>query len=162
LQEITNAYDMQGVGSVDELIRAKAEELGQLLIESEAFRRFQKARSAIEERSAAQLMLRDFAAKQQRLQLKIMSGEEVSDAERQELEQAWRIINMNPYVREYLQAGQQFEEMWAEVIAILSHAVGLEIPGGADQDQEPQKESQQDKKESISTARSRLWVPGDR
>ncbi len=146
-----------GVVIVDEAIRAKAEELGQLLAGSDVFLRFEKARSAIDERSAVQLMLRDFAGKLERLQLKSMTGEEISEAEMKDLERSQEIVNMNPYISEYLQAADQFQQTWTAVIGILSEAVGLEAPNATGGEQEPQE----DGKQSASAARSRLWVPGD-
>jgi cell fate (sporulation/competence/biofilm development) regulator YlbF (YheA/YmcA/DUF963 family) len=147
---------------VDATIKTKAEELGQLLAESSVFQRLETARAAMKERSAAQLMLRDFVAKQQRLQQKSMAGHEISEAEMGDLERSWQIVSMNPYVREYLQAEREFADTWLGVMGILSQAVGLDAPDEAEAEEaEGSAEESADSNEAAAAkAKSRLWVPG--
>lgn len=143
---------------MDATIKAKAEELGELLAGSSVFQRLEAARAGMAERSAAQLMLRDFVAKQQRLQQKSMAGQEISEAEIGDLERSWQIVSMNPYIREYLQAEREFADTWLGVLGILSEAVGLEAPDGAEADEV--EDSAGGEEAPASRPQSRLWVPG--
>lgn len=144
---------------MDPIIQRKAEELGQLLAESSTLERLQNAKEALLERSAAQLMLRDFAQKQQRLQQKSLAGQEITDAEKADLQRAWQMVSMNPYVREYMEAEQEFGDMWLGVMSILSQAVGLEAPEDEDEGEQEGSEVETDDEPPRQT-KSRLWVPG--
>lgn len=134
-------------------VKRKAEELADALVASEAYQKLQAAREEIAQHQAAQIMLRDFVAKQQRLQEKLMRGEQPSEADLADYEQTAQIVTINPYVRKLIEAEMQFGEMMMEVQRVLAEAVGLELPDAPEEAPQAQPEPQQ-------PSRSNLWVPG--
>lgn len=136
-------------------VERKAKELADAIVASEAYQKLQEAREEIEEHQAAQIMLRDLMTKQQRLQEKIMRGEQPSEADVADYEQTAQIVTVNPYVRRLLEAEMRFSEMMMAVQQELAQAVGLELPQGPEVEQVPESPPPPE-----SPTRSKLWVPG--
>lgn len=134
-------------------VQRKARELADALAASDAYQKLQAARDEISEHEAAQIMLRDFLAKQQKLQERVMRGDQPSEAEMADFEQTAQIVGINPYIQKLIQAEMAFSDMMMEVQRELAHAVGLELPEEAEIGAPPEQQPDQ-------PARSNLWVPG--
>ena len=143
---------------------AKAESLAEALAQSQEYKAFKEAKEELERHEAAKIMLRDFQSKQFALQRKVMAGESPTEAEVQSLQDAYRLVVFNPYVRRVIEAEAALSQLLAEVQGILARAVGIELPEEGDEGADPPAPgtagptgSQDD---DGGTARSRLWVPG--
>jgi len=133
-------------------VRKKTHELAKALAESPEYLRLKTARETVEERQAAKIMLQDAQDKQARLREKYASGQEIADAELEDLKKTLELVSFNPYIRELMEAEYAFSEMLMEVWRIVGEAIGLEQP-----DMEDGQETAPPKAEEV---RSKLWVPG--
>lgn len=138
---------------MDSIVKRKAQELADALVASETYQKLQEAREELDRHEAAKIMLRDFVAKQQKLQERVLAGEQPSEAEVADYQQTASLVSMNPYVRRLLEAEVAFSDMMVEVQRVLAKAVGIDLP-----EEQPEQEPPQQSAES--QARSRLWVPG--
>lgn len=150
---------------MDPRILEKAEELGKLLAASEEYNALQKARAVLEEHSAAKIMLNDIQNRQEKLRNKQMTGEQITEAEIQDLQRALQIVSMNPYVRQMLEAEMAFSHMLHLVQRALFAPVGIELPDDEMGKEEEAEEgataaAKKAEEEAASKARKRLWVPG--
>lgn len=145
-------------------VRALAERLADALAESEEYRALKEAREEIERHQAAVIMLRDFQSKQAAVQQKMLSGEAPSEEEIQRLEEAYRIVSINPYIRKLIEAEVAFSEMMMAVQRILAERVGLELPETGEDDVHLETSGKAtlggDPDDDGGGRPSRLWVPG--
>ena len=140
---------------MDDNVRRKVKELAEALVASEEYRKLRDARDEIAKHQAAQIMLRDFLTKQQRLQEKVMRGEQPTEADVAEYEQTAQVVSINPYVRRLLEAEMQFGQVMVDVQRELAEAVGVGLPELPEMEAQVQAEAPPQ-----PSARSRLWVPG--
>lgn len=112
-----------------EEILALARQLAEALRTSEEYRRLAKAREAVEENVAAQIMLRDFRAKQADFQARQLLGQKVTKAQEEEFRRLTEVVMYNPAVRDYLYAEQEVLAIVAEVQKLLAEALDLKLPG---------------------------------
>lgn len=142
-------------------VKQKAEDLAEALANSPEYQNFVEARESLDNHEAAKIMLRDFQQKQAVLQQKVLSGQQLTETDTQELQQAYQVVALNPYVRKAIEAEAAFAEMLTQVQQIIGEAVGIEGPDDQAPDDEaqtsPDRPSQDDEPGS---AGNRLWVPG--
>jgi hypothetical protein len=111
-------------------------------------------------------MLRDLQQKQEKLRQKQMTGQQITDAEIQDLQRTSQVVSMNPFVRELIGAEMAFSDMLTQVQRLLFKPVGLDIPDeNAGEEVEPSAEDAElkakaEEEEAARKARSRLWIPG--
>ncbi len=93
-----------------EEILKKAKELGEALKESEEYKELLKAQKALDEDEETQKLLNEYNAKAQEIQLRQLTGENVSEgmAELQELEE--KIMNSESMKR-YTESEKNFKEL---------------------------------------------------
>lgn len=143
---------------------AKAESLAEALAQSQEYKAYKEAKEELERHEAAKIMLRDFQRKQSALQRKVMAGEMPAEAEVQSLQDAYRLVVFNPYVRKVIEAEAVLSQLLAEIQAILARAVGIELPGEGDEGPDGPGQgtggSGRSQSDDGGSARSRLWVPG--
>jgi cell fate (sporulation/competence/biofilm development) regulator YlbF (YheA/YmcA/DUF963 family) len=137
-------------------VKKKAYELAKALADSPEYLRLKDAETVVNERQAARIMLQDAQKKQAKLREKYVAGEEIADAELEDLQKTMELLSFNPYIREFMEAEYAFSELMAEVWQIIGEAVGLKLPEA----QDAQGETEIEPEPKISEARSRLWVPG--
>lgn len=146
---------------MDPRIQRKAEELGDLLAASDEFKRLQENRAAIAQHSAAQIMLRDLQQRQEKLQRKQANGEEITQAEINDLQRVSQVAAMNPYVRGLYESELAFGNLMAEVQRVMFKAVGIDVPAETeDAGADPAAEAAAQEEKAAREARSKLWVPG--
>ncbi len=105
-----------------------AKELANSIRESPEFLAWETAKKKIDEHEAAKVMLDDFRKKQWELEGARMSGQEVPPEKEEALKKLVEIINYNPYVREFLVAEMNLNNMIVEIQKIIASAIGVEIP----------------------------------
>lgn len=138
-------------------VKDKAEALADALAQSQEYKNFVEARESLDKHEAAKIMLRDFQQKQAELQRKVLSGQQLSEADTQQLQDAYQLVAFNPYVRRLIEAEAAFGEMLAQVQQILAEAVGMDVPDEQLPEGEAPPSSSDDEPGPSS---SRLWVPG--
>lgn len=144
-------------------VRARAEALAEALAASPEYTALKEATEALENHEAAKIMLRDFRAKQEALQRRVLAGEPPSEAEIESLQQTYQLVAYNPYVRRVIEAEAAFTATLAEIQRLLAEAVGLEVPDLDDEGPAPGGTpggAGGGQSNEGSRARSRLWVPG--
>ncbi len=139
-------------------VQKKAEELAEALVESAQYKRLQKARETVENHEAAKIMLRDFLSKQNELQKQQAEGKELTDEQKKELEKLYEIIQINPYLRELLEAEMEFGRLMMDVQNTLGNALGLQTEEPPEDDGLSEQEEQ---RSSITGVEKKLWTPGD-
>lgn len=117
-----------------EEILALARRLAEGLKDSDEHRRMLQAREAVGANVAAQIMLRDFRAKQVEFQTRQLMGQEVSKAQEEEFRKLTEIVMLNPAVRDYLYAEQEVLALVAEVQRLLAEAMDLDLDLDRDHD----------------------------
>jgi cell fate (sporulation/competence/biofilm development) regulator YlbF (YheA/YmcA/DUF963 family) len=115
-----------------------AKQLGKALAESEEFQSYHKAKEILDSHEAAKLMLADFRKKQWDLEKRRATGEIKAEAVTAEMQKLAEVIQINPYIREYLFAEFRFSQIMMEVQRIIGAAVGIEYPEAPDAEPEPE------------------------
>lgn len=145
-------------------VKEKAEALADALAGSPEYKNFVDARENLEKHEAAKIMLRDFQMKQMELQQKVLAGQQLSETDTQDLENAYQLVAFNPYVRRVIEAEAAFGEMLAQVQKILGEAVGMdeadEEPGRDDSGPAASDGDASADGDRPDSGSSRLWVPG--
>ncbi|NMB26360.1 MAG: YlbF family regulator [Firmicutes bacterium] len=136
-------------------VKRKAHELARALADSPEYARLQAAKQAVEERQAAKIMLEDAKRKETKLRAKYGSGEDITEAELEDLQKTLELVSFNPYIRELMEAEYAFSETMMEVWEIITEAVGIEQP-----DMEISEPDEPEPKPTTKQAQSKLWVPG--
>jgi cell fate (sporulation/competence/biofilm development) regulator YlbF (YheA/YmcA/DUF963 family) len=103
-----------------------AKQLGKALAESEEYQSYHKAKETLDSHEAAKLMLADFRKKQWDLEKRRVTGELNAEAATTELQKLAEVIQINPYIREYLFAEFRFSQTMLEVQRIIGAAVGID------------------------------------
>ncbi len=133
-------------------IQRKAQELADALVQSDAYKKLHAARETVESHEAARIMLRDFHKKQEQLQKQQAEGQEVTQAQMEEVRKLYEIMNINPYLRELMEAEFEFGALMMEVQDILGKTLGFQS-GEDDEDDGDEP--------VIEAPQKRLWTPGN-
>lgn len=141
-------------------IKARAKQLADALAESPEYQRLKQAREDIDQHQAAKVMLRDFRKKQFELQKQQFEGNEVTETQTEELSKLYEVLNINPYIRELLEAELAFHNIMMEIQETLSKAIDLSSDLFDDED-ESTDENQQQEADPIQEATKKLWTPGN-
>lgn len=118
-----------------------AKELANSIRESQEYLTWQKAKEELDKHEAAKIMLEDFRKKQWELEQTRISGETVPADQEEQFKKLAEIIQYNPYVRDFLIAEMNLNQMIMEIQRIIASALGVEIPeedesGGEDDGEE--------------------------
>ncbi|REJ35723.1 MAG: hypothetical protein DIU83_00255 [Bacillota bacterium] len=151
---------------MDEALKEKAKALAQAVKESDVFRAWQQARAELEQRAAAQIMLRDLQRAQAEIMRKVQAGQPVGPEEEERYRRTLETVAYNPYVAAVLQAEQALGQLLAEVNEVIAEELGLGEAEGEGTDggsggsaggggRGPGEGSGEG-----DEPRSRLWVPG--
>lgn len=108
-----------------------AKELANAIQESQEYLAWQKAKEELEKHEAAKIMLEDFRKKQWDLEKARLAGEKVPPEQEEQFKKLAEIIQYNPYVRDFLIAEFNLNQMLMEIQRIIASAVGVELPEGA-------------------------------
>lgn len=139
-------------------VTSVAHQLARALADSAEYARLQAARKAVEERQAAQIMLEDARRQEIKLRDRHARGEEISEAELDDLQKTMELVSFNPYVRELLEAEYALGQLLTEIWGIVSAGVGIEPP---EEDEQVAAETTAPGSEpTVEKGKSRLWVPG--
>lgn len=139
-------------------IKKLAQDLADAISGSSEYQKLKQARDKIEQHQAAKIMLRDFNRKQVKLQQKQMTGQPITEEDTQELTKLYEVLNINPYIRELLEAELAFHGIMSEVQEILSSAIDLE-PIESDELADDLDEDGSDQLEPKLT--DRIWTPNN-
>ena len=96
-----------------------AHKLARAIKDSEEYQNFQEARKKIKEDSTRIELLQDFQQQIIKVRSKEMRGEEVSDEEKQRLNELQNLIEMNQPVKKFLQAQSRLSTMINDIEEIL-------------------------------------------
>ncbi|HBR34021.1 MAG TPA: hypothetical protein DD734_05250 [Firmicutes bacterium] len=105
-----------------------AKELANSIRESQEYLTWQKAKEELDKHEAAKIMLEDFRKKQWELEQTRISGETVPADQEEQFKKLAEIIQYNPYVRDFLIAEMNLNQMIMEIQRIIASALGVEIP----------------------------------
>ena len=89
----------------------KANQLAREIKNSDEYNEYQKIRKKILDNEKTKNMLQDYMKKQMQIQQKKMSGEELTEAEKQEIENLQNMVDLNSDVKKYLQAEYRMSVM---------------------------------------------------
>jgi cell fate (sporulation/competence/biofilm development) regulator YlbF (YheA/YmcA/DUF963 family) len=104
-----------------------AKELANSIRESQEYLSWQKAKEELDKHEAAKIMLEDFRKKQWDLEQTRLSGETISTEQEEQFKKLAEIIQYNPYVRDFLLAEMNLNQMVIEIQRIIASALGVEI-----------------------------------
>ncbi len=96
-----------------------AHKLARAIKESEEYQSFQEARKKIKEDSTRIELLQDFQQQIIKVRRREMRGEEVSEEEKQRLNELQNLVDMNQPVKKFLQAQSRFSTMINDIEEIL-------------------------------------------
>ena len=105
-----------------------AKELANSIRESPEYQAWEKAKTEVDKHEAAKIMLEDFRKKQWELEKARLSGEEIKPEQEEQIKKLAEIIQYNPYVREFLVAEYNLNQMIMEIQRIIASAVGVQLP----------------------------------
>ncbi|MGM0409754.1 MAG: YlbF family regulator [Bacillota bacterium] len=97
----------------------KAHKLAKELKESDEYTEYKEKRKAVLNDENAKNMLLDYQKKEQKLQTKHISGEELSEEEKEDFENLRNLIQMNDKIKGYLEAEQRLSVMLNDIQKIL-------------------------------------------
>jgi cell fate (sporulation/competence/biofilm development) regulator YlbF (YheA/YmcA/DUF963 family) len=104
-----------------------AKELANSIRESQEYLSWQKAKEELDKHEAAKIMLEDFRKKQWELEQTRVSGETIPAEQEEQFKKLAEIIQYNPYVRDFLVAEMNLNQMVMEIQRIIASALGVEI-----------------------------------
>lgn len=125
-----------------------ANQLSKALQSSSQFVNFKQAQDNIKSDPAAQEMLVDFRRQQLQLQRQMMAGLEIAPEQEEKLEKLHSIINMNAYIKEFMEAEYRLAVLMRDIEKIIADSLaGLVDPelfnvsledlmGGAEEEEE--------------------------
>ena len=96
-----------------------ANKLAREIKESEEYTNYQEIRQKIMEDEPTRKMLQDYIDQQMKIQSKKMSGEELTEEEKQEVERLNNLVEINSNIKKYLQAEYQMSVMLNDLQNIL-------------------------------------------
>lgn len=101
----------------------KARELARAIEASDVFKKFQEQKSIINADEATKNMVEDFQKRQFELEMKQMSGQELSPEDAEKMQELFRILSLNQKGSDYLSAQYQFSVMMQDISKILSEVI---------------------------------------
>ncbi|MCM3747987.1 YlbF family regulator [Paenibacillus pasadenensis] len=101
----------------------KAYELAKALEESHEAKAVQAARAAADADPDARRMLFDFQKRQVDLQQRMMSGDEPSAEELENLNRLYELLSMNPLVQRYFEAEKRLSVVVEDVNRIIGNSL---------------------------------------
>ncbi|MFW5998529.1 MAG: YlbF family regulator [Halanaerobiaceae bacterium] len=113
-----------------------ANRLAREIKNSDEYTEYQEIREKIMANESTKEMLQDYMQKQMRLQQKQMSGQELSEEEKNELENLKSLVDLNNDIQKYLQAEYRMSVMLNDLQEILFG--DLEI-GILNEEEEPEE-----------------------
>lgn len=114
-------------------IMDKAKELGQMIAESDQYKRLVKAEIAQTNDSHAQQMIKEYNEKRKQVAENMKNkemGPEDLEAFKNELQNAFNQLLKNVNIKEYIEAKKDFEQMMQSVNSIISYYVTGEEQSG--------------------------------
>ena len=96
-----------------------AHKLAKEIKESDQYREYQKIRKKVMEDETTRDMLKDYQQQQMKLQSKQLSGEELTEEDKEEFERLQNIIELNTDVKKYLEAEQRISVLLNDMQKIL-------------------------------------------
>jgi len=101
----------------------KAHDLAMMLGRSEEYKSYQEAKIKLEQDANNVRMLEEFRQLQWEIQMCQMTGQEVDEAQLQQLERDYEFLSMSPVINQYLTAEYRFARMMADIQKIVIGAV---------------------------------------
>ncbi|WP_408956058.1 YlbF family regulator [Natroniella sp. ANB-PHB2] len=104
-------------------IMEKAQELGDVIVESQEFSDLKAAEEAMGADKAAQEIIQEFQAKQRKAQMAQRNGKPVSDELKKELQGIQAKMQQNEHVKGYMEAQEKFGKVMQTVNQVISAAI---------------------------------------
>jgi cell fate (sporulation/competence/biofilm development) regulator YlbF (YheA/YmcA/DUF963 family) len=101
----------------------KAHELARAIRSHDSFQALLKAKARVDQDPQAKNIVEDFRKRQWEFEAKRLMGQEISEAEQQQLAKMQEALTLVPAAREYLQAEYQFSVLFGDIQKILAEAV---------------------------------------
>jgi len=101
----------------------KALELAKLLADTKEYKDFIAAKENLTKNQICCEILDNFRQAQFEIQVAELSGHEVDEAAREQLERLYDIISTNPTITEYLEAEYRFSRLMSDIQKIIAEAV---------------------------------------
>lgn len=105
-----------------------AHNVARALKQSQEYRSFQAAREKIKGKPAAEKMIADFHKRQMDLQAQVLQGKELTEEQKQGLEQLYNVLVQDLDIRDYLMAEQRLATLLQDVYKIIGEAVDVDLP----------------------------------
>ncbi len=104
-------------------IMKKAQELGELLVESQEYNDLKSAEEKMQGDEAAQAILQEFQAKQRMAQMMQMNGKEVGEDVQKELKDIQAKMQENENIKNYMDAQNTFNQVMQTINQSISAAL---------------------------------------
>jgi cell fate (sporulation/competence/biofilm development) regulator YlbF (YheA/YmcA/DUF963 family) len=101
----------------------KAHELARALRAHDSFQALMKAKERIDQDPQAKKIVEDFRKRQWEYEAKRLAGQEISDAEQQQMMQLQEALALVPAARDYLQAEYQFSVLFGDIQKIIADTI---------------------------------------
>ncbi|HBF76819.1 MAG TPA: hypothetical protein DEF85_06920 [Clostridiaceae bacterium] len=105
----------------------KANELASALKESPEIINYKKQLEKINANPSNKKMVDDLRKQQLEIYSMQVQGIEPPQEKIEKLQSLWSVINLNPDVREYMEAEMKFSTLWKDLMKILSDAIGVDL-----------------------------------
>ncbi|MCQ2555622.1 MAG: YlbF family regulator [Clostridia bacterium] len=99
-----------------------AHRLAAAIKNSNEFKDYENAQKLLDSNPSLSAMMKDFQEKAMEMQLKQMSGEEISADMNAQMQQLYGIVMQDPMAAQYMQAELRFSVMMKDVIDIIQEA----------------------------------------
>lgn len=109
-------------------ILEKARELAELISESPELSAVRAAEEEMANNDGAHALIEQFQKKQAELQQAYMNGQEMTEAQRQEMEALNKQLHDNPFIAKYFAAQDNFQQILNSVNFIITKAISGEEP----------------------------------
>lgn len=104
-----------------------AKALVQSVQDSEESKAYRAAKTRVDEHAAAKVMLDDFRAKQRTLYEKHLRGEEITEADQNELQKLMEIVSLNTYIREFLATEYALGQLLMDIQKVVDEGIGMSL-----------------------------------
>jgi cell fate (sporulation/competence/biofilm development) regulator YlbF (YheA/YmcA/DUF963 family) len=101
----------------------KAHELARALRDSQEFQALAEQKRRVDADPAVKKMLDDFRHRQLELETRRIMGEEITEADLEQMKRLHEVVTLNPIAREYLEAEYRFVVIYSDIHKILRDAV---------------------------------------
>lgn len=106
----------------------EAHSLARAIKESEEYKRYESAKTAVNANAELAAMIKDFQNKQFEMQAKQMMGKEVAADLTETIQNLYGVMMRDPLAADYMQCEMRFQMMMSDVYKILGEAMGIEQP----------------------------------